>query len=65
MYPLPWVSHHWRPIAKTYVDLERFPRRQAFAIRDVDDLSGFQAAAQFDFRAELESPARSAALACA
>ena len=65
LFPLPWVSHCWRPIAKTYVDLTRFPRRQVFAAKCPDDLAGFQAAAQFDFRAEYETAARSAALACA
>jgi hypothetical protein len=65
LYPLPWTSHFWRPIAKTYVDLNRFPRRQVFAMANIDDLAGYQAAAQFDFRAEFEATARSAARACA
>jgi hypothetical protein len=52
LFPLPWVSHFWRPMAKTFVDLARFPRRQLFRYRRPDDLSGYQAATQFDFRGE-------------
>jgi hypothetical protein len=52
LFPLPWVSHFWRPMAKTFIDLARFPRQQVFRYRRPDDLSGFQAATQFDFRGE-------------
>ena len=50
LYPLPWVSHHWKQAVTIFADLERFPRRQVFSIRRLpDDLIGFQAAAEFDF----------------
>ena len=51
LHPLPWVSHHWRQAVTIFVDLERFPQRQVFSIHRLpDDLVGFQAAAEFDFR---------------
>ena len=46
----PNVSNHWRRAAAVLDDLERFPRRQAFALRQPrEDLIGFQDAAEFDF----------------
>ncbi len=59
LQPLAWVSHHWRQAVTIFADLERFPRRQVFAIRRLpDDLVGFQAAAEFDFRSRLRPAAR-------
>ena len=50
LYPLSWVSHHWREAQAVFADLTRFPRRQVFPLRRLpDDLIGFQDAAQFDF----------------
>jgi hypothetical protein len=73
LYPFPWVSHHWHEAVTIFADLERFPQRQVFGVRRLpDDLSGFQAAAEYDFRSPLPVPARHrpfrrdrAVLACA
>jgi hypothetical protein len=49
-YPAAWVSHHWRQAVAILADLERFPRRQVFRLRNLPrDLAGFQDAAEFDF----------------
>jgi hypothetical protein len=49
-YPLAWVSHHWQQATAVFADLERFPRRQVFRVRQPsDDLVGYQGAAEFDF----------------
>jgi hypothetical protein len=51
VYPLAWVSHRWQQAAAIFADLEQFPRRQVFHLRQpADDLVGFQGAAEFDFR---------------
>jgi hypothetical protein len=50
LHPLAWVSHHWQQAAAVFADLERFPRRQVFRLRQPsDDLVGYQGAAEFDF----------------
>jgi len=50
IYPAAWVSHLWERAAAIFADLERFPRRQVFRLRQPsDDLAGFQGAAEFDF----------------
>ena len=49
-YPLAWVSHHWHQAVAILADLERFPRRQVFQLRQLpDDLVGYQDAAEFQF----------------
>ncbi len=59
LFPLAWVSHHWQQAATVFADLERFPRRQVFSIRQVpDDLAGFQAATEFDFQSRFRAAAR-------
>jgi hypothetical protein len=50
LHPLAWVSHHWQQAVAVFADLEQFPRRQVFHLRQPsDDLVGFQNAAEFDF----------------
>jgi hypothetical protein len=50
IFPLAWVSHHWRQAVAVFADLERFPRRQVFRARHLaDDLVGYQDAAEHDF----------------
>ena len=50
LHPLAWVSHHWQQATAVFADLERFPRRQVFRLRQPsDDLVGYQGAAEFDF----------------
>jgi hypothetical protein len=50
IYPLSWVSHHWQQAVAIFADLERFPARQVFRLRDAHhDLIGFHEAAEFDF----------------
>jgi hypothetical protein len=50
LYPLAWVSHHWQQAAAVFADLEQFPRRQVFRLRQPSvDLAGYQGAAEFDF----------------
>jgi hypothetical protein len=50
LQPLAWVSHHWQQAVAIFADLERFPRRQVFRLRQPsDDLVGYQGAAAFDF----------------
>ena len=62
VYPLAWVSHHWQQAVAVFADLERFPRRQVFHLRQLpDDLVGYQGAAEFDF---MESPFRQRAHEC-
>jgi hypothetical protein len=52
LYPLAWVSHHWQQAVTIFADLQRFPRRQVFSLRNLpDDLVGYQGAAEFDFLA--------------
>lgn len=51
LHPLPWVSHHWQQAVAVFADLERFPRRQVFAVRRAPgDLVGFHGATEFDFQ---------------
>jgi len=50
LYPLAWVSHHWQQAVAVFADLERFPRRQVFRLRQPDDLIGYRDAAEFNFR---------------
>lgn len=50
LYPLAWVSHHWRRFAAVFADLDGFPAYQVFPLRRFpDDLVGFQGAAEYDF----------------
>jgi hypothetical protein len=50
LYPLAWVSHHWRQMATVFADLARFPKRQVFRLHHLPaDLIGYQDAAHFDF----------------
>jgi hypothetical protein len=50
IYPAAWVSHLWEKAADIFADLERFPRRQVFHLRQPsDDLVGYQGAAEFNF----------------
>ena len=50
IYPASWVSHCWQQSVVVFADLERFPRRQVFALRQpAGDLIGFQDATAFDF----------------
>lgn len=49
LYPLAWVSHHWRQFAAVFADLDGFPAYQVFPLRRFpDDLIGFQGAAEYD-----------------
>jgi hypothetical protein len=49
LYPLAWVSHRWEATVAILADLEQFPRRQVFRLRNVpDDLAGFHGAAEYD-----------------
>jgi len=51
LYPLAWVSHHWQEAVAVFADMDRFPRRQVFRLRQLpDDLIGFHDAAEFNFR---------------
>ena len=62
VYPLAWVSHHWQQAVAVFADLERFPRRQVFRLRQPsENLVGYQGAAEFDF---MESPFRQPANDC-
>jgi len=57
--PLAWVSHRWETAVAIFADLERFPKRQAFRLRQLPaDLVGYQHAAEFDFRSCPRSGAR-------
>jgi hypothetical protein len=48
--PLPWISHHWQQAVAVFADLERFPKRQVFRLRQLpDDLVGYQDATEYDF----------------
>ena len=50
LYPLEWVSHHWRQFVAVFADLERFPRRQVFSLDDpASSLAGYHGANEFDF----------------
>jgi hypothetical protein len=50
LYPFPWVSHHWQQVVEVFADLERFPRRQIFPLKNLpDDLVGCQGVAEHDF----------------
>jgi hypothetical protein len=50
LYPLAWVSHRWQQAVAVFADLERFPTRQVFRLRQpADDLVGFRGAVAFDF----------------
>jgi hypothetical protein len=50
LYPLSWVSQHWKQAVAVLADLERFPRRQVFRVHHLpEDLVGFQDSAEFDF----------------
>ena len=50
LYPFAWVSHHWRQAVTIFADLERYPKRQVFQLRQMpDDLFGYQGAAEFNF----------------
>ena len=54
LYPLAWVSHCWQQAIAVFADLERFPNRQVFHLRQPsDDLVGYQDAAEFDFHTAL------------
>ncbi len=56
IFPLAWVSHCWRQAVTIYADLDRFPRRQVFRLENLlDDLAGFQGAAEFDFTSRVRS----------
>jgi len=59
LHPLAWVSHHWQQAVAIFADLERFPRRQVFRLRQLpDDLVGFHDAAEFHFRSGVRSSPR-------
>ena len=61
LYPLAWVSHHWQQAVAVFADLERFPRRQVFRLRQLpDDLVGYQDAAEFDFDSRFRSTPQAA-----
>ena len=50
IFPGCWVSHHWQQAVAVFADLERFPKRQVFRLRQPsDDLIGYQDAVEFDF----------------
>ena len=50
LFPLAWTSHVWDKAVTVFADLERFPRRQVFRLEKLPaDLTGFHAAAEFDF----------------
>ena len=50
LYPFAWVSHHWQQAVAVLADLERFPKRQVFRLRQLpDDLVGYQDATEYDF----------------
>jgi hypothetical protein len=56
LYPLAWVSHHWQQAVAVLADLERFPKRQVFRLRQLpDDLVGYQDAAEYDFQSRFRS----------
>ena len=50
LFPLEWVSHHWREMACVFAGVGRFRRRQLFRLRDpARDLVGYRGAVEFDF----------------
>lgn len=50
LYPLEWVSHHWRKVGAIFASLDGLPRYQVFRLRSAkSDLRGFNGAAEFDF----------------
>jgi hypothetical protein len=50
LFPLDWVSHHWRNIASVFADVGRFRKRQVFRLAEPSqDLVGYRGAAEFDF----------------
>jgi hypothetical protein len=53
LFPLEWVSHHWKEAVTYFVDLRRFPKRQVFLLNGSprDAFCGYQGAMQFDFLA--------------
>lgn len=67
LYPLEWVSHHWRQAAALLADVSRLPMYQVFAIDSLpDDLQGFRGAAAFDFfNSRFRSSARRRSRRCA
>lgn len=53
LFPLPWVSHHWRQFATVFADVSHFPRYQIFWGGGPSSvLQGYYGAAQFDFSPE-------------
>jgi hypothetical protein len=57
VFPLAWTSHHWEKAITVFADLDRFPRRQVFRLRQLpDDLVGFQGAAEYNFRDGFRQP---------
>ena len=53
LFPLPWVSHHWRQFATVFADVSHFPRYQIFWGGGPSSvLQGYYCAAQFDFSPE-------------
>ena len=58
LYPLAWVSHHWQQAITILADLERFPGRQVFRLRQLpDDLIGNRDAAEFNLNGGRRSSA--------
>jgi hypothetical protein len=50
LYPLAWVSHHWRQAVAVFADLERFPRRQVLSLSQLPgNMVGYLGATEFDF----------------
>jgi hypothetical protein len=59
LYPLDWVSHHWRRAVSIFADLERFPQRQVIAMGgSTDGLQEYCGASHFDFSRGFYSMAR-------
>jgi hypothetical protein len=48
-FPLPLVSHHWQQAATIFADLRNFPKQQVFRYFQLEDLTGFYKASEFDF----------------
>ena len=62
LFPLDWVSHHWRQISRVFVDVSSFPKRQLLHLPGgLSQLHGYRGAMHFDLCSSRFTPRRRAA----